>query len=255
MMGYDLVKTKIISSADKIAFKNKCKQTINKISPELIILQGPFAGLKYPHIEITESAIVPKFAGSYESQLHSIVERIVATDYSDVIDVGCAEGYYAVGLAKRMPHSVIHAFDINKKDLDFCKNMAEKNDVTNITFNDFCSPETLINFKHKGRLLVFCDAEGYELDLFTSEVIKSMKNTDFLIELHDILNPQISVLLKDRFSSTHQIEIVNNRQSDLTKFFEKLTNLSESEKHFAVLEHRGGYNQNCFMEWVFCKAN
>jgi len=254
LLGYELVKVKQVSESDKQSFKEKCRYIINKISPEFKIIQGPFKGMQYPHIEITESALVPKITGSYESQLHGIVEEVIATNYSDIIDVGCAEGYYAVGFAKRMPQTTIHAFDINKKDLEFCKNMAALNNVSNLTYNDFCSPSTLIKFQHQGKLLVFCDAEGYEFELFTQEVISSMKNTDFLIELHDILNPQISTVLIERFSSTHQIQIVNNRQADVTQFFNQLSNLEEPEKHFAVLEHRGGYNQNCFMEWAYCVA-
>jgi len=253
-IGYELVKVKMVSESDKQLFKEKCRNIINKISPEFKIIQGPYKEMQYPHIEITESALVPKIAGSYESQLHNIVEKIIDTSYSDIIDVGCAEGYYAVGFAKRMPKTTVHAFDINKKDVDFCKKMASLNNVSNITLNHYCSPNTLIDFKHQGKLLVFCDAEGYELELFTEEVISSMEKTDFLIELHDILNPQISTVLIERFSASHYIQIVNNRQTDLTKFFNQLNKLTDIEKQFAVLEHRGGYNQNCFMEWMYCVA-
>lgn len=121
LLGYELVKAKQVSESDKQSFKEKCRYIINKISPGFKIIQGPFKGMQYPHIDITESALVPKIAGAYESHLHSIVEKVIATNYSDIIDVGCAEGYYAVGFAKRMPLTTIHAFDINKKIWSFAK--------------------------------------------------------------------------------------------------------------------------------------
>lgn len=252
--GYQLVKIKSVSPQEVLEHKERGIRIIKTISPDLKVLQGPFEGLQYPHIDITEATLVPKIAGSYESQLNSIVERIIEKGYSDIIDVGCAEGYYAVGFARRMPATTIHAFDINKKDLEFCALMATKNDVSNISFNSFCSPRTLLDFVSTGRTLVFCDAEGYELELFTPEVISKLRNTDFLIELHDTVNPQLSSILKSRFINTHCIEIVNNRETDITNFFPKLDMLDATDKLYAVTEHRGGYNENCFMEWAYLTA-
>lgn len=252
--GYQLVKIKSVSPQEILEHKERGIRIIKTISPDLKVLHGPFEGLKYPHIDITEATLVPKIAGSYESQLNSIVERIIEKDYSDIIDVGCAEGYYAVGFAKRMPATTIHAYDVNKKDLEFCALMAKENSASNIRFGTFCSPQTLTDFISNGRTLVFCDAEGYELELFTPEVITKLKNTDFLIELHDTVNPQLSSILKSRFISTHRIEIVNNRQTEETSFFHKLGMLDARDKLYAVTEHRGGYNENCFMEWAYLTA-
>ena len=252
--GYQLVKIKSVSPQEVLAHKERGLRIIQTISPDFSVLQGPFEGLKYPHIDITEATLVPKIAGSYESQLNNIVEEIIKKGYSNIIDVGCAEGYYAVGFAKRMPATTIHAYDINKKDLEFCSLMAKENGVSNIRFGSFCSPQTLLDFVSAGRTLVFCDAEGYELELFTPEVISKLRNTDILVELHDTVNPQLSTILKSRFVNTHRIEIVNNRQTDLTRFFPKLAKLNADDKLYAVMEHRGGYNENCFMEWAYLTA-
>lgn len=252
--GYQLVKIKTTSPAEVLEHKERGLRIIRTISPEFKVLQGPFEGLKYPHIDITEATLVPKIAGSYESQLNLIIESIIAKGYTDIIDVGCAEGYYAVGFAKRMPAATIHAYDINQKDLDFCALMAKENGVTNVRFGNFCSPEVLMNFKPRSKALIFCDAEGYELELFTPEVISQLKDADFLIELHDTVNPSLSTIIKNRFAATHHIQMVNNRQTDVTTFFPKLTMLNAEDKQYAVTEHRGGLNENCFMEWAYLTA-
>lgn len=64
-----------------------------------VILSGPFKGLMYPR-ESVGSAWAPKLLGTYESELSPTIERIVSGGYRSVVDIGAAEGYYAVGLAK-----------------------------------------------------------------------------------------------------------------------------------------------------------
>lgn len=50
---------------------------------------------------------VPNLVGSYESELHLQIEQLILERPQVVIDVGCAEGYYAVGLAQRLPDATI----------------------------------------------------------------------------------------------------------------------------------------------------
>lgn len=247
--GYTL--TKNIKNVDpQIAIINKGKVIIQKMSPDFTILNGPFKGMKYPSIDITELTLVPKISGSYEGHLTPIINKINKTLYKNIIDVGCAEGYYAVGFAMHLPNSIVHCFDVNEKDLQFCKEMATLNNVSNLTYNNFCSPKTLINFDYGDKSLIFCDCEGYELELFTEEVVIALKNTDVLVELHDVCNPIISSTLLQRFDASHDVQIINNSNIDNSKL-EGLENLTPAEKAFAVYEHRGGLYQNIFMEWAF----
>jgi|WetSurMetagenome_2_1015567.scaffolds.fasta_scaffold26579_4 hypothetical protein len=228
------------------------KEIITKLSPsEFKVLNGSFKGLKYPHIDFIGRASLPtRIIGSYEMQLHPLIEKIISTAYSDVIDVGSAEGYYAVGLAMRMPQSTIHCFDIDEFSLNYCKEMAQYNNLHNLTYNNWCSPETLINFLFQGRGLIFCDCEGYELELFTQEVIGKLTNIDVLIELHDVFNPIISAEILSRFQDTHHFEIINNLNINFSQLI-GLDNLSDEEKTFATYEHRGGLCKDLFMEWAF----
>ena len=64
------------------------------------VAAGPFAGMRY----ITRSCgskLAPKVIGCYERELHPAIENAIRGDYQRIIDIGCAEGYYAVGLAWR----------------------------------------------------------------------------------------------------------------------------------------------------------
>ena len=235
---------------DELLAIEKGKHIISKISPEYKVLNGPFEGMKYPSINITELTLVPKIAGSYELQLMPTINEILQTPYNNILDIGCAEGYYAVGLAMKMSETVVNCFDINQKDLDFCKSMASLNKALNLTYNNFCSPQTLLNFEYGHKSLIFCDCEGYELELFSPEVIEGLHSTDVLVELHDVINPNISSSLLQRFKHSHDVTLLNNSNINYSQM-NGLESLSPAEKAFAVYEHRGGLYQNIFMEWAF----
>jgi hypothetical protein len=65
------------------------------------VLHGPFAGLMYPRDLLLAQADAPiaKLLGTYEQELHPVFEEVIAKQPRTIIDIGAAEGYYAVGLA------------------------------------------------------------------------------------------------------------------------------------------------------------
>ena len=65
---------------------------------DLTVKNGPMAGLKYPSFSSFGSSIFPKLVGTYENELAPIINKLNATQYKLIIDIGCAEGYYAIGL-------------------------------------------------------------------------------------------------------------------------------------------------------------
>lgn len=72
--------------------------------------------MKYTAGAILGRNSVPKLLGSYECELHEIIESALRSNHHRVIDVGSAEGYYAVGFAlKRGCHVV--AFDTDPQNL------------------------------------------------------------------------------------------------------------------------------------------
>ena len=92
------------------------------------VLSGPFVGMDYVQ-QATGSALMPKLLGSYEAELHETLEKIAATEYAAIIDIGCAEGYYAIGLAMRLPNAQVYAFDIDPEARELCTAMARLNGV------------------------------------------------------------------------------------------------------------------------------
>ena len=65
------------------------------------MLAGPFAGRALPARASSRACSFsgPYQVGSFELELYPVIERIVAAQPEFVVNVGGAEGYYAVGLA------------------------------------------------------------------------------------------------------------------------------------------------------------
>ena len=107
------------------------------------VQHGPFAGMKYVDQAVC-SCYAPKLVGCYEAELHDVLERAITGDYSTLIDVGCAEGYYAVGLACRLPNKKVYAFDLDPRARELCTEMAKLNGVGDqVIVGAACNTEVL----------------------------------------------------------------------------------------------------------------
>ena len=176
-----------------------------------MVRHGLFYGMKYPTLEAAGSALYPKLLGSYELELRPVMEQIMQTDYDSVVDVGCAEGYYATGLALRLPEAKIFAFDLDERAQRLCRQMAEVNGVTaRVEVGSACSPSVLAGLPLGRRALIISDCEGYEQLLFTPECVAALAQHDVLIEVHAFVNPDIPVLLRQRFAATHDLTAIQS---------------------------------------------
>ncbi len=218
-----------------------------------IVLHGPFKGLRYPDARAAGSSLFPKLIGSYEMELHEVVEQLIAETYSDVIDIGCAEGYYAVGFALRKPDARVWAFDSNPTARELCLNMARANGVdSRIAISARCDAAELISMPIGERALVFCDCEGFEKVLFTPDLCQKMNGHDFVIEVHDIVDPFISRTLAATLKPTHCLERIRNIPDILRPLicnYTELDSYRDSTRISLLAERRP-----MPMEWFVCRS-
>ena len=212
------------------------------------VLEGPFTGMKYI-TQAAGSALMPKLLGCYEAELHDVIALVIATDYDAVIDIGCAEGYYANGLAMRLPSTQIYAFDTDLRAQTLCKEMAQLNGVgKQVTVFGECQHHNLIELM-TGRLLIVCDCEGYEIILLQPTRVPALVQADILVELHDQERPGLTSLLLARFQATHSVTLITSVERDAVIY--SSLKFSEPEKRrLAVSEFRSPGQQ-----WAFLKAN
>lgn len=165
---------------------------------------GPFAGMEYVE-SATEGALIPRLLGTYESELHPHLAQFAAEGLDCVIDVGCAEGYYAVGLARMMPQTQVHAFDISETARKACADLAAKNGVTGrVTIGGEFPPDGFEAFAGK-RVLVMLDAEGAEVDVLQPALSPALARMNLIVETHDVYRAGALATMMERFSPTHDI--------------------------------------------------
>lgn len=168
------------------------------------IKHGPFAGMSYD-VNASEGGRVPRLLGGYETTLTPIIDAIVEAGPDLVIDVGCAEGYYAVGLARRLPKATIWARDADDKARAKCTKLALDNGVSDrvevggvMTHADFD-----VCLRH--RSIVVCDIEGAEEDLLDPDRAKGLFAADILVECHTHQRADMAAKLRARFEATHDV--------------------------------------------------
>lgn len=220
-----------------------------QLFPDFIVENGPFKRLRYPSMQSVGSALLPKLLGSYESELNPILDGMLSNGYTTIVDIGCAEGYYAIGLALRLPHAQVYAFDTNSTAREICAEMARLNGVASrLHIEDFCNEEALRSIPLGDRALIISDCEGYEGSLFNRELAEFLVKHDVIIETHDLYDIDISVKMRDAFAKTHyirSIKSVDDIEKAHTYYYRALEPYSTRDKYLILREGRAA-----IMEWL-----
>ena len=229
------------SSQDKLAaaFNVVAAYRASQLKPLLVarcgltVQSGPFAGMRLLD-RVAEGAFIPKLLGSYEAEIHPVLERIAASSYRAVLNIGCAEGYYAVGLARRTT-AAIHAFDIDHRAQHLCRELARLNGVAErVSIGSAFAAGDFARFG-SGRVLVLCDVEGDECSLLDPAACPALLRMDLLVEIHRIRGRWSSEILLPRFARSHSIVELRQEPRDPTAY-PALDGLPDAGRFFALLE-------------------
>ncbi|MFA5132112.1 MAG: hypothetical protein WC444_02160 [Candidatus Paceibacterota bacterium] len=209
------------------------------------VVGGPFKGMKYIH-EAAGSGYLIKLIGVYEEVLHPIINLAVSREYTTMIDIGCAEGYYLVGIGMKSKKTKLVGYDIDKKALDLTKELYTLNRLTNeLLLLEDCTPKDL-NSRIDDKTFLICDAEGFEEEILNPTSSPALLEVQtLLIELHEFVVPNVKKVLIHRFEKTHSIETVvfKNGNPNNYPFLKKITNKTDL---YTLLRERGEQEQ----EWL-----
>lgn len=183
------------------------------------ILRGPFAGITFPQNSHWTGA-VPKLLGTYEAELFPTIEAWRSIPFKSIINVGSADGYYALGCAKTWPGAKVIAYEIEPEGRQLLADYAIRNGVAaQIECRGACEPEDL----HKALLaaragLLLMDIEGYEEVLLRDPTPDLLKLFYVIVELHDLKVKGLGETLRERFHRTHTMSEVWTRPRRLSDF-------------------------------------
>lgn len=173
------------------------------------VYQGPFKGMKIlPKWAWGDGDTAGKLLGLYECELFDFVEAEISKNPDLVINVGCAEGFYGIGLGKRTGAQVV-LIDVSNDLLNIARENASVNRVNKIQFNSNSSIETLNYYLEKyTRPFIFMDCEGFEEELLFPDQMPALAKTSLIVESHDCFRPGITNRIIERFDQTHNIKFI-----------------------------------------------
>lgn len=226
-----------VASMFRVSYAQRHRELTNRIRTNTneTVQSGPFASMIIPG-EAGDCAC--KLLGFYEIDIVPVIEEIAATAPDVVINVGCADGYYAVGLARLLPAAKVYAFDRSQYARDFCQRMAEANGVAGrLQVEGLCTTATLSKLAQGARApFVLIDIEGGECELL-SNAASQLANATLLIECHDFVDRSITRRLLEEFVHTHEARRINQGPRN-PHDMRILGSLPEDDRWMMISEHR-----------------
>jgi hypothetical protein len=199
------------------------------------ITTGPFKGVRLPVSESWGDR-GSKLLGFYEQELHPYIEAVIEWKPDIVLNVGCAEGYYAIGMAKRIPGAKSLAYDLDPRAQLACKTARDINHVDLVVLGLCTNAELRIRTEKAERPFMLIDCEGGERELLLSNEY-SYPNARIIVECHDFIDRSITSSLIDKFSPTHLIQTI--KQTGRNPFCHAITaGWAENDLWLLVSERR-----------------
>lgn len=181
-----------------------------------VVASGPFRGVLAT--ETARDHFWLELLGFYEFYLHEAIEVVLSRKPPLVVDVGAADGYYTLGFASRLPGARHVSFEMLEDSRDALRRCAQKLG-TPIEIRGLCRPEDLVEVvgsSKRGFLLMDC--EGAERELLGGGVVPLLAEWTVLLEVHDGHAPGVGEEIRQRYSSSHDIEVIWTRDATAGDF-------------------------------------
>ena len=261
----NLKKEGIIQTLVRIILKifnspNEIQKSKNKVLNHLVkihghkVAYGKFTGMKLNKNSYwSKNDLITQILGVYEQHiLEQLIEFSKEND-SVLVDIGAADGYFAVGAVYSGLFNKVYAFEIEeegRKNLTYNSEINSCNSkiYINIEANNNSLKKIIDNNK---KVVILIDIEGEEFKLLNLETISLLSKCNLIIELHPSLVPD---------GITKQEQLINyckpyfdisliRRENYNPNFFGELNKFTDEERLIAMGE---GRENN--MSWLILKS-
>ena len=180
------------------------------------VLHGPFAGLSYPAPLVGRvHHLTAKLLGTYEQELAAVIAEEADARPPLFVDIGAADGYYAVGFALASPGTAVHAFEIDPVARRQLRSLARANRAR-IELHGPANKRRLAQLDLDGAF-VLSDIEGGEVDLLDPAAVPGLEGATLLVEVHPAEGGgDTAPALRERFGGTHEIDSIEPRPRDFS---------------------------------------
>ena len=215
------------------------------------VLAGPFRGMRLTQGD-RGGVYLPKILGSYEKELHGVLNSLLKSRFDRIIVVGAGDGFYPVGFSLNTSGAEIVSFEAIASAAKSLDELAILNNIPKkIQSRGLCDMGNLRDCLSNALLpFIFMDIEGGEAILLDPDFLPELRRACIVVELHEGSVPGTKVVLNRRFSDTHQLVELITQPRTIEDFPFPISEFYEGAALQMMSEHRGG-NQS----WLFIKPN
>jgi hypothetical protein len=201
-----------------------------------VVQSGPFKGMEMLREESWDDGNSgTKILGCYEQELHGPISeeitRLLRLDAPVVANVGCAEGFYAVGMARRLPRAKVLIVDISDEAVAIAHKAAALNEVELVTAS--------VDEALESPDLVIMDCEGGEQGYLDPVVHPGLVKAVIIVEIHESDDGHyVNDLIYSRFWETHDVYFCLSEGSREPLEMPLLKKLASHYRWLAVSEGR-----------------
>ena len=208
----------------------------------LVVANGPFASMKMNSQTWGGFDINAKILGTYESHVIDELFAISQTNPGPFIDIGAADGFFAIGAVISGIADETYAFEVDALSRrSIAINASDNNLSERIHIREIANVQTIADvLKKEQKAKILIDIEGGEYELLDYDFLDEISKCDVIVELHpslvkDGLKKQEELVA--RLENNFHIEFF--KKSDLrTTSFPELANLSDDKRLLALSENR-----------------
>ena len=218
----------------RIALSKKVSKIFNNT-----VQEGPFKGMVIREDQFWGPGDkASKILGLYEKEIQNLINQIQEkNNFPTFIDIGGADGFFAVGSVKNNLFKNCEVFEISKRGRLSIEKSAIKNNVNDqISIKGEADEKILSLIENINNSVILCDIEGSEYDLFSEKLIKNMHPSNVIIEIHKNSNISLNEF-EDKFKNLFSITKITQGPRSL-KDFSELKNFNDNNRALLASEGR-----------------
>jgi hypothetical protein len=207
-----------------------------------VVKYGPLAGFTLIEDSSWGNDKCAKLLGFYEQEL--LAEMVPSLGADKVfVDIGAADGFYAVGFVNAGHASRCIAFEATEAGRAVIEETARRLDLLDrVDVRGFCTEaslrEALAGLDMKDVVLL-CDIEGAEFEILSDAVLSSLSGASLFVEIHDFIEsgPALYLALKERAKRWFKVKEIKKAGRNPYHYAE-LDHLDDSEHWLVCSEGR-----------------
>jgi hypothetical protein len=209
------------------------------------VAYGPFKGLLLSNNRWWGIDRASMLLGLYEKEILDAFDALPPS-HRTFVDLGAADGYYAVGALVSGKFDYCYCYEASKKARDRLLQNAKLNNVSDrIKISSTAEPRFWEELKQSGvdlsKVVMICDIEGGEFDLFDEQTFEAFSGAVIFMELHEFM-------LRDGEQALSRLKRAAGKYFKVTEFvsgardpskFPELRSFSDDDRWLICSEGRG----------------